>query len=83
MPKMVNFGEFLKNLKLAVKQRYQIGQSVSKLLKMSHLNFSILAFSTNFCSIKTSLSGNTVRPQASNNRQNGSFLAFLMHFWIT
>ena len=27
---------------------------------MSHLNFGILAFSTNFCPIKTDLSGNTV-----------------------
>ena len=33
---------------------------VWKLLKMSHLNFGILAFSTNFCPIKTYLSGNTV-----------------------
>ena len=32
---------------------------------MSHLNISILAFSTNFCPIKTDLSGNTVWPQAS------------------
>ena len=39
---------------------------VWKLLKMSHLNFFlILAFSTNFCPIKTDLSGNTVWPQAS------------------
>ena len=34
-------------------------------LKMSHLNFSILAFSTTFCPIKTDLSGNTVWRQAS------------------
>ena len=27
---------------------------------MSHLNFSILAFSTNFCPIKIDLSGNTI-----------------------
>ena len=33
--------------------------------KMSHLNFSILAFSTNFCPMKINLSGNTVWPQAS------------------
>ena len=33
--------------------------------KMSHLNFWIVAFSTNFCPIKTDLSGNTVWPQAS------------------
>ena len=31
--------------------------------KMSHLNFSILAFSTNFCPCKIDLSGNTVWPQ--------------------
>ena len=40
-------------------------QSVWKLLKMSHFNFWILAFSTNFCPIKTDLSGNTVWPQTS------------------
>ena len=39
--------------------------SVWKSPKMSHLNFSILAFSTNFCPIKTDLSGNTVWPQTS------------------
>ena len=32
---------------------------------MSHLNFSILAFFTNFCPIKSDLSGNTVWPQPS------------------
>ena len=32
---------------------------------MSHLDFLILAFSTNFCPIKTDMSGNTVGPQAS------------------
>ena len=37
---------------------------VWKLLKMSHFNFSIMAFSTTFCPIKTDLSGNTVWPQA-------------------
>ena len=46
---------------------------VRKSLKMSHLNFSILVFSTNFCPIKIDLSGNTVRQEASGfskNRQN-------------
>ena len=38
---------------------------VWKILKILHLNFWILAFSTNFCPIKTDLSGNTVWPQAS------------------
>ena len=42
---------------------YQV--SVWKSPKMSHLNFWILAFSTNFWPIKTDLSGNTVWPQAS------------------
>ena len=39
---------------------------VRKLLKMSHLNFWILAFPTNFCPIKIDLSGKTVWPQAAN-----------------
>ena len=38
---------------------------VWKLLKMSHLNFGVLPFPTNFCPIKTDMSGNTVWPQAS------------------
>ena len=50
---------------------------VWKLLKISHLNFSILAFSTIFCPIKTDLSGNTVGPQASVFQT----LAKLDHFW--
>ena len=32
---------------------------------MSHLKFSYLAFSINFCLIKIDLSGNTVWPQAA------------------
>ena len=50
---------------------------------MSHLNFSIMAFSINFCPIISDLSGNTVWPQTSGfskTRQNWLFLAFLMHF---
>ena len=39
--------------------------NVWKLLKISHLNFLILALSTNFCPIKTDLSGNTVWQQDS------------------
>ena len=45
---------------------------------MSHLNFWILALSTNFCSIKTDLSGNNVWPQASGFQK----LAKLGHFWF-
>ena len=50
---------------------------VWKLLKMSHLNVSILASSTNFCPIKTDLSGNTVWPQALGFQK----LAKMDHFW--
>ena len=38
---------------------------VWKLLKMSHLNFWIVAFSTNFCPINSDLSGNTAWPLIS------------------
>ena len=44
---------------------------------MSHLNFWILAFSTNLCPIKTDLSGNTVWPQASGFQK----LVKMDHFW--
>ena len=39
--------------------------------------FDILAFSTNFCPIKSDLSGNTVWPQASGFQK----LAKMDHFW--
>ena len=48
-----------------------------KLLKMSHLNFLTLAFSTNFCPNKTDLSGNTVWPQALGFQK----LAKMENFW--
>ena len=51
--------------------------SVWKSPKISHLNFSILAFSTNFCPIKTELSGNSVWLQALGFHK----LAKLDHFW--
>ena len=54
-----HFSIFAYHLKIAFRH------SVWKLLKMSHLNFWILAFSANFCPIKTDLSGNTVWPKAS------------------
>ena len=50
---------------------------VWKSLKMSHLNFWILAFSTNFCPIRTDLSGNTVWQQAWGFQK----LAKIEHFW--
>ena len=42
----------------------ELGHIVWKSTKMSHLNYGILAFSTNFCPIISNLSGNTVWPQA-------------------
>ena len=55
---------------------------VWKLLNMSHLNFGILAFSTNFCPIKTYLSGNTVWPFEGFQKlaKLDHFLAFLINF---
>ena len=41
------------------KAKLRTSHNVWKLLKMSHFNFSILSFSTNFCPIKIDLSGNT------------------------
>ena len=51
--------------------------NVWKLLKMSHLNFGILAFFANFWPIKTDLSGNTVWPQALGFQK----LAKMDNFW--
>ena len=55
---------------------------VWKLLKMSHLNFWILAFSSMFCLIKTDLSGNTVWPRASG-FQKLAKMVHLRHFSLT
>ena len=55
---------------------------VWKLLKMSHLNCWILAFSTNFCPIKSDLSGNTVWQQASD-FQKLAIMDHFWHFWFT
>ncbi len=49
----------------------------STIYSVSHLNFSILAFSTNFWPFKTDLSGNSVWPQALGFQK----LAKLEHFW--
>ena len=68
-----NFGvfhRFLSNLKWPVWQECLTW----KLFKMSHLNFWILAFSTNFWSY-IDLSGNTVWPQAK--------IDYFWHFWWT
>ena len=51
--------------------------TVGKLQKMSHFNFWILAFSTNFCPIKRDLSGNSVWPQALGFQK----LAKMTNFW--
>ena len=66
--------------------KYQMSQQVIifwKLLKMSHLNFSILAFSTNFCPFKRYLSGFTVLLQVSGFQKLAKidhFLAFLINY---
>ena len=62
---------------IAVASEQTLEHSVWKLLKMSHLNFWILAFSSNFCPLKIDLSGNTVWPQASGFQK----LAKMHHFW--
>ena len=51
--------------------------SVWKSSKMSYLNFWILAFSANFCPIKTDLYGKTIWPQALGFQK----LAKMDHFW--
>ena len=53
--------------------------TVWTLLKMSHLDFLILAFSTNFCPFEIDLSGRTIWPQASGFQK----LAKIHHFWWT
>ena len=52
---------------------------VWKSSKMSHLNFSIMAFSINFCPIVSDLSGNTVWPQASG-FQKPAKIDYFCHF---
>ena len=51
--------------------------------KRSHLIFSILAFSTNFCPIKIDLSGNTVWPQSSGIFKKLAKIDHFWHFWLT
>ena len=70
-------------LKLDIWKKNKPLHIVWKLLKMSHLNFWNLAFSNNFCPIKTDLSGNTVWPQASGFQRLAKldhFLAFFINF---
>ena len=49
---------------------------------MSHLNFVILTFSTNFCPFKIDLSGNTIWPQASV-FQKPTKMDIFWRFWWT
>ena len=49
---------------------------------MLHLDFSILAFFTNFCPIKSDLSGNTIWPQAPSFQKLAKIDHF-GHFWLT
>ena len=68
----------LKKWKLSSLLEFTPTHIVWKLLKMSHFNFWVLVFSTNFCPFKTDLSGNTVWPQASGFQK----LAKIDHFGI-
>ena len=56
--------------------------SVWKPPKMSHLTFSILAFSTNFCPIKSDLSGNTIWQQASGFQKFARLSIFGILFYV-
>ena len=56
---------------------YRIDESATLFENCSKCRIWILAFSTNFCPIKTDLSGNTVWPQASGFQK----LAKMDHFW--
>ena len=66
-----------------IRRTLDLHHNVWKLLEISHLNFSILAFSTNFCPVKIDLSGNTVWPQASGFQKLAkmdNFLSFVARF---
>ena len=71
-------------LKIFIHQEFRVAhykneEMLPKCLKIRRksLNFGILAFSTNFCPIKTDLSGNTVWPQASGFQK----LTKMDYFW--
>ena len=56
-------------------------QNVWKSPKISHLSFSILAFSTNICPIKIDLSGTTVWPQVSSLKKVVKIDYFWLFWW--
>ena len=61
MTPFCRFSSFQKNVKKVGNLTLDcLVHSVGKSHKMSHLSFSILSLSTNFCPIKIDLSGNTV-----------------------
>ena len=79
---MLIFGVKIQISSILIKDLKLSEHIVWKSTKMAHLNFWILAFSTNLWPIKTDLSGNTVWPQALSfqNLAKLSILAFLISF---
>ena len=76
--------DFSSGLRFSLFYTLHSAHSFWKLLKTSHLHFSIVAFFTNFCLMKNDLSGNTVWQQATGFQKLAKidhFLAFLMNFW--
>ena len=66
---------------LYLSSKYKVNNSGWKSPKMSHMSYSILVFFTNFCQIKTDLSGNAVWPQASSFKKLAQMDHF-RHFWF-
>ena len=77
--KLAKLWKLLNFIEMAFEDTKAPRHIVWKLLKMSHLNVWIWAFSTNCCPIKTDLSGNTVWPQASG-FQKVAKLDYFRHF---
>ena len=78
--RQLRFGFYISILarKFKFSRAFTILQSVWKSPKLSHMSFSILTFSTNFCPIKIDQSGNTVWPIASDFQK----LVKIHHIWL-
>ena len=78
--RQLRFGFYISILarKFKFSRAFTILQSVWKSPKLSHLSFSILTFSTNFCPIKIDQSGNAVWSIASDFQK----LVKIHHIWL-